>query len=289
MKQEIIRVEDFSYIYEDTDVKVLQDLNFTINSGDFVGIIGANKAGKSTLCQALVGVLPYVLGGKWSGEIYLNGKALSSTKGIADAGLIGIVLQDAESQFTQETVADEIAFAMCNFGYPRELMVERVQMAAEVCGLSDLLERSPFRLSGGQQQRLAVACVFALLPQIIILDETTSQLDPLGRDEVFTLITQLHEQGSTIIMVDHNIEKIAEYSDKLLVLHEGKCRLFGTKQEVLEQSDVLRACGLRLPQVTQAALDLGWTADCGKLPTDLESAEQYFASLKKEQEAGIHA
>ena len=288
MKQEIIRVEDFSYIYEDTDVKVLEALNFTINSGDFVGIIGANRAGKSTLCQALVGVLPYVLGGKWSGEIYLNGKALSSTKGIAYAGLIGIVLQDAESQFTQETVADEIAFAMCNFGYPRELMVERVQMAAEVCGLSDLLERSPFRLSGGQQQRLAVACVFALLPQIIILDETTSQLDPLGRDEVFSLITQLHEQGSTIIMVDHNIEKIAQYSDKLLVLHEGKCRLFGPKQEVLEQADVLRACGLRLPQVTQAALDLGWTADCGKLPTDLESAEQYFASLKKDQEAAVH-
>ena len=284
MKQEIIRVEDFSYIYEDYDNKVLEDLNFTINAGDFVGIIGPNKAGKSTLCQALVGVLPYVLGGKWSGEIYLNGKALSETKGVADAGLIGIVLQDSESQFTQETVADEMAFAMCNFGYPRELMQERVKMAAEVCGLTHLLERSPFKLSGGQQQRLAVACVFAMLPQIIILDETTSQLDPLGRDEVFSLITQLHKQGSTIIMVDHNIEKIAEYSDKLMVLHEGKCRLFGPTQEVLEQADVLYECGLRLPQVTQAALDLGWTKENGPIPTDLASAEAYFASLKKEKE-----
>ena len=288
MKQEIIRVEIFSYVYEDSQEKVLKDLSFSINRGEFVGIIGANKAGKSTLCQALVGVLPYVLGGSWDGEIYLDGKALSETKGIADAGMIGIVLQDAESQFTQETVEDEMAFAMCNFGYPRELMKERVRMAAQVCGLTELLDRSPFKLSGGQQQRLAVACVFALLPQIIILDETPSQLDPLGRDEVFSLITELHKQGSTIIMVDHNIEKIAQYSDKLLVLHEGECRLFGDTQQVLEQAEVIHGCGLRLPQVTQAALDLGWKQECGELSIDLESAQRYFASLKKEQEGAVN-
>ena len=161
-------------------------------------------------------------------------------------------------------------------------------MAAKVCGLSDFLERSPFKLSGGQQQRLAVACVFALLPEIIILDETTSQLDPLGRDEVFELITQLHRQGSTIIMVDHNIEKIAQYSDKLMVLHDGECRLFGPTQQVLEQADVLRECGLRLPQVTQAALDLGWTEEKGRLPIDLDSAMSYFAHLKKDREDQIN-
>lgn len=287
MGQEIIRVDNFSYIYEDTEEYALKNVSFTVDEGDFVGVIGPNKAGKSTLCQALVGVLPYVVGGKWDGDIYLAGKNLADTNGIADAGAIGIVFQDAESQFTQETVEDEIAFAMCNFGYPRELMVQRVRQAAEACGLVELLRRSPFKLSGGQQQRLAVACILALQPRVIVLDETTSQLDPLGRDEVFGLITQLHRQGSTIVMVDHNIEKIAQYADKVLVLQQGERKLFGSAQQVFEQADALTACQLRVPQVTQAALALRAKLGSGPVPIELEAARAYFAPLAKKEAAHV--
>lgn len=283
MPQEIIRVENFSYIYEDTEDYALQNVSFSVEEGDFVGVIGPNKAGKSTLCQALVGVLPFVVGGKWDGSISIGGKDLALTGGVADAGAIGIVFQDAESQFTQETVEDEIAFAMCNFGYPRELMVQRVQQAAEACGLTALLHRSPFKLSGGQQQRLAVACILALQPRIIVLDETTSQLDPLGRDEVFGLITQLHRQGNTIIMVDHNIEKIAQYANKVLLLHQGQRKLFGPAQQVFEQADELARCQVRVPQVTQAALALQPRLP-GQVPIELNAARSYFAPFAAKED-----
>ena len=133
---------------------------------------------------------------------------------------------------------DELAFAMCNFGYEREVMRERILYASKACGLEDMLNRSPLKLSGGQQQRLAIACILALQPRVIILDESTSQLDPLGRDEVFQLVTKLHAKGTTVIMVDHNIEKIAEYADKVLVLHEGKVVVYDDTHKVFQQKEL---------------------------------------------------
>ena len=280
MANEIIRVDQFSYGYEGAKPLALKKISFTVHEGEFIGIIGCNKAGKSTLCQALVGVLPYVLGGRWEGTIHVAGKNLEDSQGNSAADVIGIVFQDAESQFTQETVEDEIAFAMCNFGYERALMRQRVEEASRACGLYDMLARSPFRLSGGQQQRLAVACILALQPRVIILDESTSQLDPIGRNEVFTLVKQLHEQGSTIIMVDHNIEKIAEYADRVLVMHEGELRMDGSVREVFGDLPQLRELVVRAPQVTRAAdALLGQIA--GALPVNLEQAKASFAPLKR--------
>lgn len=280
MANEIIRVDQFSYGYEGAKPLALKKISFTVHEGEFIGIIGCNKAGKSTLCQALVGVLPYVLGGRWEGTIHVAGKNLEDSQGNSAADVIGIVFQDAESQFTQETVEDEIAFAMCNFGYERALMRQRVEEASRACGLYDMLARSPFRLSGGQQQRLAVACILALQPRVIILDESTSQLDPIGRNEVFTLVKQLHEQGSTIIMVDHNIEKIAEYADRVLVMHEGELRMDGSVREVFGDLPQLRELVVRAPQVTRAANALrGQIA--GELPVNLEQAKASFAPLKR--------
>lgn len=207
MSKPIIELRDYSYRYSSEEDLVLKHVTFTINEGDFVGVVGCNRAGKSTLCKSIVGIVPFVFGGDWDGEILVDGKSMNETRGKGVMDVVGIVFQDAESQFTQQTVEDEIAFAMCNFGYDRALMRERIQFAAEACGLADMLDRSPYRLSGGQQQRLAVACILALQPRVIILDESTSQLDPIGRDEIFRLVGQLHKAGKTIIMVDHNIEK----------------------------------------------------------------------------------
>ena len=281
MANEIIRVEQFSYGYEGAKSLALKKISFTVREGEFIGIIGCNKAGKSTLCQALVGVLPYVLGGRWEGTIHVAGKNLEDSQGNSAADVIGIVFQDAESQFTQETVEDEIAFAMCNFGYERALMRQRVEEASRACGLYDMLARSPFRLSGGQQQRLAVACILALQPRVIILDESTSQLDPIGRNEVFTLVQQLHEQGSTIIMVDHNIEKIAEYANRVLVMHEGELRMDGSVREVFGNLPELRELVVRAPQVTRAADAFRDRIVAGALPVNLEQAKTSFAPLER--------
>lgn len=282
MSKPIIELRDYSYRYSSTDPLVLQNITLTINEGDFIGVVGCNRAGKSTLCKSIVGILPFVFGGDWSGEIVIDGQSLNETKGKGTTDVVGIVFQDAESQFTQQTVEDEIAFAMCNFGYDRALMRERVRFAAEACGLMGMLDRSPYHLSGGQQQRLAVASILALQPRVIILDESTSQLDPLGRDEIFRLVGQLHQMGRTVIMVDHNIEKIASTVDKVIVLHQGKLVAYDEPHRVFSDRDLLTDHFVRLPQVADAALSLPHRLTPGAgVPITLEEAVRAFAPLKK--------
>ena len=224
--------------------------------------------------------MPFVSGGDWSGEIVIDGKSLNDTKGNGTTDVVGIVFQDAESQFTQQTVEDEIAFAMCNFGYERNQMRERVKFAAEACGLMGMLDRSPYHLSGGQQQRLAVASILALQPRVIILDESTSQLDPIGRDEIFRLVGELHRLGKTVIMVDHNIEKIADTVDKVVVLHEGELVAYDEPHIVFGNKNLLNEHFVRVPQVTDAAIALRDRLSIdGRLPITLQEATPIFALL----------
>lgn len=280
MSKPIIEVKDYSYRYASTEELVLKNITFTVNEGDFVGVVGCNRAGKSTLCKSIVGRLPFVSGGDWSGEIVIDGKSLNDTKGNGTTDVVGIVFQDAESQFTQQTVEDEIAFAMCNFGYERNQMRERVKFAAEACGLMGMLDRSPYHLSGGQQQRLAVASILALQPRVIILDESTSQLDPIGRDEIFRLVGELHRLGKTVIMVDHNIEKIADTVDKVVVLHEGELVAYDEPHIVFGNKNLLNEHFVRVPQVTDAAIALRDRLSIdGRLPITLQEATPIFALL----------
>ena len=283
MSKPNIEVKDYSYRYASTEELVLKNITFTVNEGDFVGVVGCNRAGKSTLCKSIVGILPFVSGGDWSGEIVIDGKSLNDTKGNGTTDVVGIVFQDAESQFTQQTVEDEIAFAMCNFGYERNQMRERVKFAAEACGLMGMLDRSPYHLSGGQQQRLAVASILALQPRVIILDESTSQLDPIGRDEIFRLVGELHRLGKTVIMVDHNIEKIADTVDKVVVLHEGELVAYDEPHIVFGNKNLLNEHFVRVPQVTDAAIALRDRLSIdGRLPITLQEATPIFALLNRE-------
>lgn len=280
MSNPIIELKDFSFRYEGAEELVLKNVTMTINEGEFVGIVGCNRAGKSTLCKCMVGILPFVMGGQWDGEIVVDGKSMNDTKGENISDTIGIVFQDAESQFTQPTVEDELAFAMCNFGFEKALIRERILYAAEACGLMELLDRSPFRLSGGQQQRLAVACILALQPRVLILDESTSQLDPVGRDDIFRLVGELNKLGKTVIMVDHNIEKIAECVDKVLVLHEGNLVAYDAPNKVFCQKQLLNEHSVRIPQVTDAALAMKDQLNIqGDLPVYLEEAVPVFQSI----------
>ncbi len=156
MSKPIIEVKDYSYRYASTEELVLKNITFTVNEGDFVGVVGCNRAGKSTLCKSIVGILPFVSGGDWSGEIVIDGKSLNDTKGNGTTDVVGIVFQDAESQFTQQTVEDEIAFAMCNFGYERNQMRERVKFAAE--GLRPDGNAGSFALSFIRRPAAAAGC-----------------------------------------------------------------------------------------------------------------------------------
>lgn len=282
MNKPIIEFRNFTYHYETAQTPALSDLTFQISEGDFVGIVGPNKAGKSSLCLSMAGILPYTFGGSYAGSIIVAGEDYEQTGAASAVSHVGIVFQDAESQFTQETVEDEIAFSMCNLGYPRALMQQRMQDAVSACHLEELLTRSPFALSGGQQQRLAVACMLALQPDIIILDESTSQLDPIGRDEVFTLAAELHAKGKTIIMVDHNVEKIAEYAATMIVMNEGRMTHIGPKHEIIRALSEKKPHGLRIPQVSEAAVRMNDVVPCKDIPIVLDEAVQHFKTLRKE-------
>ncbi|CAG9607767.1 energy-coupling factor ABC transporter ATP-binding protein [Pseudoneobacillus rhizosphaerae] len=279
----IIEFKNFSYYYPNTEEPAIKQIHATIEEGDFVGLIGPNKAGKSTACLSMIGIAPHILGGDWMGDVVVNHETIQSSNVSDFTKIVGVVFQDAESQFTQETVEDEIAFAMCNMGFERSEMIKRVNEVAISCNLTEFLERSPFQLSGGQQQRLAVACLLALRPKVIILDESTSQLDPKGRDEVFKLVKELHRQGRTIIMVDHNIEKMAEYTTKLMVFFEGELKLYGPTSEILQQKELLNDYHIRLPQVTDAAYGLKETYQFTKLPINLEEASRTFKEYRGQE------
>ena len=278
MSEEIIlEARDIWHSYEENDRFSLQGLDLKVKKGSKVAFMGANGSGKSTFFLCCNGILR-----PQKGDILFHGKPVSYKRKelLALRAKVGIVFQDAESQFTQQTVEDEIAFAMCNFGYERNQMRERVKFAAEACGLMGMLDRSPYHLSGGQQQRLAVASILALQPRVIILDESTSQLDPIGRDEIFRLVGELHRLGKTVIMVDHNIEKIADTVDKVVVLHEGELVAYDEPHIVFGNKNLLNEHFVRVPQVTDAAIALRDRLSIdGRLPITLQEATPIFALL----------
>ena len=234
MSKPIIEVKDYSYRYASTEELVLKNITFTVNEGDFVGVVGCNRAGKSTLCKSIVGILPFVSGGDWSGEIVIDGKSLNDTKGNGTTDVVGIVFQDAESQFTQQTVEDEIAFAMCNFGYERNQMRERVKFAAEACGLMGMLDRSPYHLSGGQQQRLCIARALAVEPKVLLMDEPTSALDPISTLKIEELATSL-KKDYTIVIVTHNMQQAVRISDYTAFFLLGELVEFGGTEQIFSQ------------------------------------------------------
>ncbi|MBU9710517.1 energy-coupling factor ABC transporter ATP-binding protein [Evansella tamaricis] len=277
----IIEFQDYSYFYPKEEEAAIKNISVTINQGEFVGIIGRNKAGKSTACLSMIGIAPHTIGGDWIGNVIVNGILLDESTVGTITNHVGVVFQDAESQFTQETVEDEIAFAMCNMGIERTEMLNRVKKVAKDCNLTDFLDRSPFQLSGGQQQRLAVACLLALKPEVVILDESTSQLDPIGRDEIFSLVSKLHQLGRTVVMVDHNIEKIAQYTSKIMVLFDGEVKLYGDTREILQQKELLNQYHIRLPQVTDAAYGLKEEKGFTTLPITLDEAVGAFSNEDK--------
>lgn len=225
---------DFSYRYNEAPNAALRNISFEVQSGDFVAIIGANGAGKSTLCNALSGLIPNYFIGHTDGEIRVKGESISEI-GVGELSqTVGLVFQNPFNQlsYTADTVSEELAFGLGNRGLTKETMIEKINRVAEIVQITDLLNRNPLELSGGQVQRVALAAAIILEPQILILDECTTQLDPVGSHQIMKTVKTLNENGMTIIMVDHDMEKIASLANRILVMKEGKLVLNDTPEGV---------------------------------------------------------
>ena len=270
-----IIVEHLKYRYPLTEELALKDISFAVKPGEFVGIIGENGAGKSTLCQALVGIIPNFYKGAYGGRALVDGMEIAKHSISEICRKVGIVFQNPFNQVTGSklTVYEEIAFGLENMGIPRPEMIDRIDDSLHLLDIYKYRDRNPFDLSGGQMQRMAIASIIAMKPEVIILDEPTSQLDPQGSEEVFRAVQDLSREGITILMVEHKMEKIAAYSDRVLLLNGGKVVDFDTPQKIFSRED-LDAYGVNAPEFTRICRSLGIrNQKTGCYPVTLEEAE----------------
>ena len=239
----IIELGKINYKYQPDDPRpALKDVSFTINHGEWIAIIGHNGSGKSTLAKTINGLLL-----PESGTVKVGNQTLNEENIWSIRRMVGMVFQNPDNQFVGSTVEDDVAFGLENQGIPREEMVMRVQDALDKVRMLDFAKREPARLSGGQKQRVAIAGVVVLRPDIIILDEATSMLDPEGREEVISTIKKIKDESNlTVISITHDIDEAANAS-RILVMKQGSLVNEGTPQEIFSAGPELINLGLDLP------------------------------------------
>ncbi len=276
----IVNLHNVTYKYPLTDSPALKNINLQVNEGEFVALIGPNGAGKSTLCYTIAGFVPHFFKGEISGTVEVAGSESSKSNLHEWVLNVGLAFQNPFNQISgaKYTVFEELAFGLENIGVPRDEMIQRVNDAMKLTGISDLADRSPYSLSGGQQQRVALTSILVMQPKVLVLDEPTSQMDPIGTREVFGVIRAMAERGMTVLMAEHKVEWIANFADRVVALHDGEILLEGTPQDVLT-SDLLveKAFGIsRYTSVARKAKELGlWKGN--RLPVTLEEAMDGFA------------
>ncbi|EAF8343763.1 energy-coupling factor ABC transporter ATP-binding protein [Listeria monocytogenes] len=246
MVESFVRLEHVFYKYEDTEKYAVKDVSISAQKGEWVALVGHNGSGKSTIAKLLNGLLFPEDG------LIKIGHFVLSEKNIWDIRRqVGMVFQNPDNQFVGATVQDDVAFGLENHGVPHDTMVERVESALNEVGMQSYALHEPARLSGGQKQRVAIAGVLALQPDVIILDEATSMLDPRGRAEVMETIRIMREQEDiTVISITHDLDEVL-FADRVIVMNNGEVHSEGTPQEIFEQADAMREIGLGVPFIIE--------------------------------------
>lgn len=254
----VLELKNLSYVYgtgTPFEKTAVNNVSLSIEKGEFIGIMGHTGSGKSTLVQMLNGLMKPT-----SGQVFLDGENIwANPKDIRKIRFkVGMVFQYPEYQLFEETVAKDIAFGPTNMGKSGAELEKAVNDAARFTGLKDeLLEKSPFDLSGGEKRRAAIAGVIAMNPEVLVLDEPTAGLDPMGRDVLLSQIVQYHkERKNTVILVSHSMEDIARVADKIIVMNKSNLVMFDKTKEVFSKGRELEKIGLRVPQITKIMLEL---------------------------------
>lgn len=284
----ILEIKNLSHIYSagtPFEHIALDNVSFSVNKGEFIGIIGHTGSGKSTLIQHLNGLLKPT-----SGQVLLDGIDIWSNKKYTREARfrVGLVFQYPEYQLFEETVFKDIAFGPKNMGLKANEVERRVREAAGFVGLTEAqLQASPFELSGGQKRRVAIAGVIAMEPEILILDEPTAGLDPVGREEILSNIRAYREtKNAAILMVSHSMSDVARITDRLLVMNGSHLAMDGTPDQVFSRSSELIEMGLDIPDVSRVFMRL---QQLGLSVPSVYSIEQAVALLKGMKEGNVHA
>ena len=267
----MIELRNVTYSYPETSHPVLQDLSLTIEEGEFLLVIGPSGSGKSTLLRCLNGLVPHFYGGQFAGEVRVCGQDPVTAEPRGMSRYVGFVFQDPETQFVVDVVEDELVFAMENHDVPQATMRKRVEEVLDQLNIAHLRRRRVSTLSGGEKQRVAIAAVLTLQPQVLILDEPTSQLDPQAAEEVLDALVRLnHDLGLTIILSEHRLERVAQYADRILYMPgDGQPPILGNPRQVLAQVNLA-------PPLVTLGKTLGWHP----LPLTLKEARPHARKLQ---------
>jgi energy-coupling factor transporter ATP-binding protein EcfA2 len=250
---DILVVEDLHFKYPTGQTEALQGVSFSVKRGEFIGLMGPTGAGKSTLALCLRGLIPHAVSGQMKGQVVVCGMNTRQAKPAEIGEKVGLVFQDPEAQIIGLTVAEDLAFCPENYEWPPERILAQIPPLLNLVRLAGMAERETFSLSGGQKQRVALASALMMSPELLILDEPTSELDPIGKAEVFDAVQRLRdEHNTTIIMIEHAVEPLAEFADRILMMDKGQLVAQGTPRELFRNVELFhRIGGERLPQVAE--------------------------------------
>jgi len=246
----IIETKNLTYTYPGGTKPSINGVSIKVQKGEFVLITGPSGCGKTTLCRCFNGLIPHFYQGELKGDITVAGMDTTTHETHTMAKSVGLVFQNPENQLFALSVEKDVAFGLENLGMTREEMRERVDWALKLTNIHDLRERSPHEVSGGQQQRVAIASVLAMQPEIIVLDEPTSFLDPLSAEKIFEVIHELNKElGITVVLVEHRLDLTAKYADHIIIMDEGKVCFDGDPREILSNEET-RLIGVGIPKAT---------------------------------------
>ena len=247
----IIQTKNLTYTYPGGTKPAIKDVSLTVEKGDFVILTGPSGCGKTTLCRCFNGLIPHFYSGKLEGELTVGKLNVVDHQIYEMASHVGLVFQNPENQLFALSVEKDVAFGLENLGLPRAEIRKRVDWALQMTGIEELWERAPHELSGGQQQRVAIACVLAMQPEVMVLDEPTSFLDPLGAQKLFEVINELNRKlGITVILVEHRLDLASKYANHVVIMDEGTIVLDGKPREVFD-SESARLIGVGIPRATR--------------------------------------
>jgi len=277
----MIDIKNLTYTYQNMSEPTLRDIGLHIDDGEFVLLLGASGSGKSTLIQCLNGLVPKVTNGNLEGEIVINGKDVRDYKVHQMASDVGIIFQNPDTQLFSLTVVKDVAFGPENLGMPKEEILGRIDRAMRIVGMEDMRDRFIFTLSGGEKQRVAIAGTLAMEPYIMVLDEPTSDLDPVGTGEVLSLVRRLNqEKDMTIILIEHKIDEVVHLADRVVVMDRGKIIMDDTPDKIFgDGHDQLKSIGIALPQLSEI---IHVMKNCsGDFEGDLPTGSSYNTMLSR--------
>ena len=279
----VVEFNNLSWAYSGYKTPILKNINLKVNKGEFLGVMGNVGSGRTSFCTSLLGLIPHFYPGKMSGELIVDGLSVKESSISELSTRVGLAFQSPINQLSGAgmTVEEELAFGLENLGVPRKEIIRRVNEMVKMVGLESFSKRSPLELSGGQQQKVAIASVLIMNPKVLVLDEPTAQLDPLGTSQVFDLVKKLANKGMTIILVSNKIDYLAEFADRVAILKNSIVKV-GSAREVLTNINLLKRNNLIPSTMTTLSYELRkrklWK---GELALNLKDAEEIVRKVIK--------